>query len=196
MSLPLRLLVLLAALAVWLAQYFAINRIASPRCPRIRSITALDRALPFVPAFAGIYLSACFFDLLPFVLIASPDLFWRTLTGYALITLVSSGIHWAFPSQVDRPSGPRPTSLSLACLIAFQATCRPHGNFPSTHVAFAMLSASTALVLGGPVVGGLCVLWAGLIALSTLLTRQHYCLDVAAGVGVGVCAAALVNWTA
>jgi membrane-associated phospholipid phosphatase len=36
-------------------------------------------------------------------------------------------------------------------------------------------------MVGGPVVGSIVLIWAVLIAVSTLYTKQHYILDVLAG---------------
>jgi membrane-associated phospholipid phosphatase len=40
-------------------------------------------------------------------------------------------------------------------------------------------------MVGGPIIGTISLVWAALIALSTLYTKQHYLLDVLAGITGG-----------
>jgi membrane-associated phospholipid phosphatase len=79
-------------------------------------------------------------------------------------------------------------------LALFQKTCKPYGNFPSMHVGLSVPVVAANFMAGGPVIGGVMLVWAVLIAVSTLYTKQHYILDVLAGVAGGLVISALVFW--
>ena len=76
----------------------------------------------------------------------------------------------------------------------FQKTCKPYGNFPSMHVGLSVPVVAANFLAGGPVIGSIMLLWAVLIAVSTLYTKQHYILDVLAGVVGGLVISTLVFW--
>jgi membrane-associated phospholipid phosphatase len=46
-------------------------------------------------------------------------------------------------------------------------------------------------MVGGPVIGNIMLIWAVLIAVSTLYTKQHYILDVLTGLLGGLLISAL-----
>jgi hypothetical protein len=128
---------------------------------------------PFWPQWAAVYLSL---DLL------IPWSFWRVpqarLPFLAAGLLVSTLIAWPFflllpLAPIPQPAGgPGPWTFQLADLLNLS------GNyFPSLHVAYALLCSA---FLGSP--GVWC--WAALIAVSTLLTHQHYSIDVLGGAGL------------
>jgi membrane-associated phospholipid phosphatase len=56
----------------------------------------------------------------------------------------------------------------------------PYNCFPSLHVAYAFVSALTCSRVH-PGVGAAAALWAALIGVSTVYTKQHYVADVIAG---------------
>jgi membrane-associated phospholipid phosphatase len=67
----------------------------------------------------------------------------------------------------------------LALRVAYSID-PPYNCFPSLHVAYAFVSALTcSRVHRG--VGFVALLWAVLIAVSTVFTKQHYVLDVIGG---------------
>ena len=55
-----------------------------------------------------------------------------------------------------------------------------HHKFPSLHVAYSFVSALTCYRVHRGV-GAVAALWAALIGVSTLYTKQHYVADVIAG---------------
>jgi membrane-associated phospholipid phosphatase len=192
LSMTVRMSVFCVGLTLWLVQYFIINNITQPPRPRIKSSIALDELIPFIPDFIIVYLSTYVFGILPFFLISGTSLFISTTMGYVIIATVSSTIHVLYPSQVQRYEIPEDKRISRWLISWFQRICRPYGNFPSTHVAFSVMSVSTGFIVGGPVFGGIFLTWAGMIALSTLVTKQHYLLDIVVGSALGAATALMV----
>ena len=59
------------------------------------------------------------------------------------------------------------------------------------HVGLSVPVVAANFMAGGPVIGGVMFAWAFLIAVSTLFTKQHYILDVLAGIAGGAVISAL-----
>jgi membrane-associated phospholipid phosphatase len=186
-----RLAVLTSCLVLWVGQYFAINRLGAGNRPRKDWSNQIDAAIPFVPGFAVPYLSTYLFGLLPFILIEETRLFVAAAYGYLAITAISAVIHLLWPSQVRRVEAPADGGLSARLLSDYQRMCRPYDNFPSRHVAYSVVVTGMAFQAWGPAWGIVFAVWAALIAISTLLTKQHYLADLAAGGLLGMVVLAL-----
>lgn len=185
LTLQSRLLVLGAGIALWLAQYFIINNLPRRHIPETWSLRGADQRLPVQPSFIFIYLSTYVFVLLPFFLVSDASLLFKIVLGYLGITVISSAIHVAYPSRIDRLDPGQHVGLSWVLIDWFQRICKPYDNCPSTHVGYSALAVMTGFLVGGPITGGVFLTWAALIAWSTLATRQHTILDVAAGGAIG-----------
>jgi len=74
--------------------------------------------------------------------------------------------------------------------------CKPYDNFPSTHIAFAVIAAGMIFLSSGPILGSIMLVWALLVVLSTLLTKQHNILDITAGGLLGLAVFALIFFNA
>ena len=62
------------------------------------------------------------------------------------------------------------------------------------HVGLSVPVVAANYLVLGPRAGSLMLVWAVLIALSTLYTKQHYILDVLAGVAMGLAILGLTFW--
>jgi fatty acid desaturase len=145
--------------------------------------TAFDRAIPFYPAAAAIYL--CVSPMLmaaPFIF-RTPERLLPFGAAIVVELLVALAIYYVFPTEVPAvrydPSGVIGSLMWLADTINLDGNC-----LPSLHVA---LSTSAALGYGpllttGPRISvyGL----AGAIAISALLTHQHVVADVVGGLAL------------
>jgi len=151
----------------------------------------IDRMIPFLPASIWVYLSQ--FGLLFYALWATPDNLLRTRTYYAalLATVLACAIFLLIPFKVARQplQGEGLTALAWQGLYLSDT---PANCFPSLHVALATLAAS-ALWRQGRQWRWLAPLWAGAIALSTLTTKQHYVIDLVAGLALSPLAFALAK---
>lgn len=102
LPLSFRLQVLLMILLGWLAMFFLVNR-RQVQLTRRRSFrTALDRRLPFLPQFALVYFSTYVFVILPFVILREAGLFRWMATSFVAISVLSTLIHFAVPSRIER----------------------------------------------------------------------------------------------
>jgi membrane-associated phospholipid phosphatase len=192
LSLPLRIGILFFCFSFWLGQYFFINHSKLGGRPRKLWVTKWDSVITFSPLMIIPYLSVYIFGILPFFLISQTRLFLLTLSGYFLTTVIGSGIHILLPSQVLRHENTPSKEISWRLIGWFQRLCQPYDNFPSTHVAFSVLTVGTCLLSRGPIIGVVFMLWAFLIAVSTLMAKQHYVLDVVSGGFLGLTVFALI----
>ncbi len=154
----------------------------------------LDRKIPYVPLFALAYFSTYIFVVQPFFILSDARQFYWMLTSFVSISVLSSLIHATIPSKIERVEQVTVGGLSGWMLALFQKTCKPYGNFPSMHVGLSVPVVAANFMAGGSVIGGVMLAWAVLIAVSTLFTKQHYILDVLAGVAGGLVISGLVYW--
>lgn len=142
---------------------------------------ALDHALPVLPAWTLIYGSLYFAIFLPMVVIRGEGHIRRTMWAFVMVWVVGI-VGWVFyPTVLPRPSpaaiGGGFCSWTLRIAYSWDA---PYNCFPSLHVAQSYLAALTCnLVSRG--IGRAALVWATLIAVSTLFTKQHYVVDVVSG---------------
>jgi membrane-associated phospholipid phosphatase len=190
-----------AKIAVWLGlaagicvPYFTLQRVELfPR--RTVPVLALDRAIPFEPAWLWAYLSLGLLVPLAPLLATRTDELARYARGLALLCLACFAAFLLVPVEGPRPAVP-PDHGAYQMLVAVD---RPANSFPSLHAGLAVYSLVFALrVLRDGVATGTrralaaagC-LWVALILYSTLATRQHWAVDLPAGMALAFAAHAL-----
>lgn len=186
--------ILALTLLGWLFLYFFVNRIQVEPNRRIDLGLELDRKTPYIPLFALVYFSTYIFVVQPFFILSDARQFYWMLASFISISALSSLIHAIVPSKIERVEQVTVGGFSGWALGLFQKTCKPYGNFPSMHVGLSVPVIAANFMVGGPVVGFGALIWAVLIALSTLYTKQHYILDVLAGLIGGLVISALTFW--
>jgi membrane-associated phospholipid phosphatase len=194
LSLTFRLSALVLTLFGWLVIYFFVNRLQVEPNHRIDLGMELDRKTPYLPLFALVYFSTYVFVAQPFFILSNARQFYWMLTSFVSISIISSLIHAIVPSRIERVEQVTAGGLSGWMLGLFQKTCKPYGNFPSMHVGLSVPVIAANFIVGGPAIGSIIFIWAVLIALSTLFTKQHYILDVLAGFMGGAVISALAFW--
>jgi membrane-associated phospholipid phosphatase len=194
LSLPFRLEILALTMLAWLILYFFVNRLQVEPIDRLDLGTSIDQKIPFVPQFALIYFSTYIFVVQPFIILSKAGQFYWMLVSFISISMIASLIHAAFPSEIAREENLDTDAFSGRMLGLFQKACKPYGNFPSMHVGLSVPVVAANFLAGGAVMGWLSLIWAVLIALSTLYTKQHYVLDVLAGLIGGIIIFALTFW--
>ena len=194
LSLSFRLIILVLTLLGWLVIYFFVNRLQVDPVRRIDLGTELDWKTPYIPLFALVYFSTYIFVVQPFFILSNTRQFYLMLISFVSVSVVSSLIHATVPSKIERVEQVTAGGLSGWMLGLFQKTCKPYGNFPSMHVGLSVPVVIANFMAGGPIAGSIMLVWAVLIAVSTLYTKQHYILDVCAGLIGGLIISALTFW--
>ena len=161
--------------------YILIPEFFPPRTRHVPEL-ALDRTLPLMPAWALVYGALyLFLILLPVVVVRQDELVRRTVYAYLLIWLTSYLFFFVvYPTAAPRPEQVMGEGFAVWGLRALYSSDPPYNCFPSLHVAHSVVSALACSRVHGRL-GVIAVVSATLVALSTLLTKQHYVLDVVAG---------------
>jgi membrane-associated phospholipid phosphatase len=173
---------LLASAFVSLAPlYFVIAMFTRGRATYAPEL-ALDRALSVQPAWMLVYGSLYVFIMfLPVLVVRQRELFRRGLQGYLMVMLVAYAGFLLYPTAAPRPAQVLGDGFSAWSLRLAYSLDAPYNCFPSLHVAYAFVAALTCYRVHRGV-GAAAGLWAALIGISTLYTKQHYAADVIAGV--------------
>ena len=154
-----------------------------PPATRYRPELALDRALPLVPAWALIYGALyLFLIVLPILVVRQDELIRRTVYAYLLIWITAYLFFFVlYPTEAPRPPLVVGEGFAVWGLAALYGSDPPYNCFPSLHVAHSFVSAFAAHRVHRSL-GIVAAIFATLVALSTLFTKQHYVVDVIAGV--------------
>lgn len=174
-TLSMVVLVSLVPLYVFIAD---LARDGMPHAPEL----ALDQALPLQPAWALVYGALyLFLILLPVLVVRQEEQIRRTVLAYLTIWIASYVCFLLYPTRASRPDEVIGDGFAVWGLRFLYSADPPYNCFPSLHVAHSFVSALAChRVHRG--VGAAASLCAALVAVSTLFTKQHYVLDVVAGV--------------
>jgi membrane-associated phospholipid phosphatase len=161
--------------------YFVIAILTRDRPAHLPALP-LDRMVPLQPEWMLVYGSLyLFMVILPVLVVRDPALFRRALQGYLTVMIVAYVGFLVYPSTLPRPEDVPGTGFAVWSLRLLYTLDPPYNCFPSLHVAYSFVSALTCYRVHRGV-GIAAVSWAALIGISTLYTKQHYVVDVAAGV--------------
>ncbi len=177
----------MAILAVWLLYGmtgWATLGVAGPA----PWVTALDRAIPFVPAAIWVYIP---FYVASF-LVAGHGLtevrsFRAALVALVVVSLLATPVFVLFPVVIHRPEIDPGASVSLRALSWLYSLDPPVNTFPSLHVANSALAALLLREVRARTAPLAATLAVG-IAFSVVLLKQHWIADIAGGLflaGVG-----------
>ena len=172
---------LLASTFVSLAPlYFVIALITRDRATYVPEV-ALDRAVSLQPAWMLVYGSLyVFVVLLPVLVVRRQELFRRALQAYLMVMIVAYAGFLLYPTAAPRPAEVVGAGFAAWSLRFAYSLDPPYNCFPSLHVAYSFVSALTCYRVHRGV-GAAAALWAALIGISTLYTKQHYVADVIVG---------------
>ncbi len=172
--------VVASVLVSLLPLYYAIGALTAGRTLHMPAI-ALDRALPVEPAWMLVYGSLYVFVLLPLLVVRQGPLFRRALQAYLMVLIVSYIGFLLYPTVAPRPAVLPADGFFAWCLRVTYSLDSPYNCFPSLHVADSFVSAFTCYRVNRRV-GVAAAAWASLIGVSTLFAKQHFVVDVVAGV--------------
>lgn len=155
--------------------------------PAVATSGRLDACIPFLPYALVPYL--CFFGVIPFAVSRLDARGFRVCAAAGLMAAAIALLAFAlWPTSVQRPS---PLGIECHALrtayVELQRLDAPGNCCPSLHVAVCTVVWSASWRHGR---GKVTLLNAILIAIvvSTVLTKQHSCADLAAGVALGTLA--------
>lgn len=177
---------------LWFVVYGGANWLAGLHGYRVRLWTDLELSIPFVPAAAAVYLSIFpMFWVAPFALhtihqlqALAKALAWSiAIAGIGFVLLPSGRAH-----TIESPSGFFGTIFWIADQVNMS-----YNYLPSLHVAMSVVC-SYAYSKATPRNDLKCfyAAWAAAIAVSTLLTHQHYLADVLTGGALGLLVASKI----
>ncbi len=170
---------------LWIIAYGGASFVTSLHSYRVRLYVDADLAIPFVPATSVIYLSL--FPMLwlaPFVLHTSDRL--REFARSLAILFICSAVGFLLLPSNEMRNTPPPDGF-IGRIFGFADWLNLSYNYlPSLHVGMAVLCAETYARNTTTSISGLLWAWAAAILLSTLLTHQHYIMDVVAGAGLAL----------
>ena len=142
---------------------------------------AWDRVVPLQPGWALVYGSLyLFLILLPVFVVRQEEQIRRTVLAYLMVWSIAYIVFLVYPTMASRPAKVIGEGFVIWGLRFLYSSDPPYNCFPSLHVAHSFVSALTCYRVhrGVGITAALCTL---LIGVSTLFTRQHYIVDVIAG---------------
>lgn len=163
-----------------LGGYILTERAAGWNPAHFLPLTAIDRAVPFMPWTGWIYATVFPFPLLAAALVRDDRGVRTMLAAFIGVTTVLFAVFLAYPTVYPRPdwSGGGLAALPLALIYRVDL---PRNCLPSGHVTAAFLTAFSVRQCR-PRLGAALIFWAAVISVSTLTTKQHYFWDVVSGV--------------
>ena len=162
--------------------YFTLQRVLL-FVPHQFELSRIDLAIPFDARWTIVYQSLYLFLPLPW-LASSNDQLRRYARGFFIVTLISFAFFLVFPVE-----GPRPDIMTsdpmYRLLLAYD---RNLNAFPSLHAALAVYTFLFALRILPSKFAIAGSAWIALVLYATMATKQHYAIDVVAGVIVAIAA--------
>jgi len=162
-----------------------------PLFPVTRFRFAVDHRIPYRPEWVWVY-TPFYYAVIACVawVVDSWGTFLAVAGSYALLLAMQAVFFVLFPVATPREwrQRNRCRTLSERLLAAVQRLDMRSNSFPSMHVSVATLSALHLL----PLVGSIALAFPLLVAMSCVLTKQHYLIDLPAGAGLGYAAYALL----
>src|SRR4030042_3166621 len=163
--------------------YFLLNE---PRESTPILETAIDDWIPLVPGFVSPYISLYLLLLLTAwrFLKADTRIFSLAALAVCLDLVVSYIFYIAFQTRIERPivSG---SDISSDILRWIYSIDEPFNAFPSLHTSSAVLC-TLLWRKDGSRFWLVILLWAVFIVASTVLTKQHYFVDILGGMAVAI----------
>jgi membrane-associated phospholipid phosphatase len=157
--------------------------------------SVLETRIPFIPWTILIYTSDYVYMGLTVVLLDDRVSFHRFARQALLVLIFGGFFFWFFPTMIPSriESFDDEAFIVRWLLDLVHRLDAPTNCFPSLHVGFTGVALWNLRHKGGRVFG-LFFVWAVLITLSVLTTKQHYIWDVLGGIGLVVAAVCFERW--
>ncbi len=143
-------------------------------------LTWMDTSIPFISRFIWVYLFFFPFAFSPILVLKSIDTFRRVAIGYLYQYLIAFLMFILYPTRIVRPDV-AVHSFSTQAVAMIYRIDPGFNDFPSMHVANSWF---VALIFYryNKKLGILFMFIASLISVSTLYVKQHYLIDIPAGI--------------
>lgn len=188
-----KLLIALAATAMNAVLYLVPNHLQLFP-PRQLWWTAVDQSVPFLPGTVWIYFSDYALVAAAFMLQTTWAEVRRYVKTYLALLVVGAVIHLSWPTVFPRETFPLDGgTFSARALATLRGVDAATSCLPSMHVAGSYLAAFSLWRHRPGLFGGF-LLWATAIAVSTLTTKQHYLVDIFAGLFLAAAIAGVFFW--
>ena len=151
--------------------------------PRYLPLTTLDDAIPFYLWTVWPYFLLVLLAFLP-VSIRDTTIFWRTMIAFTVAVCTNISIWLLFPTIYHRPQMPIGNDFTTfayhwLCSIDTPANCLPSGHITSPTIG------CWALATAHPKYRKLIWTTFALLSVTILTTKQHYVIDLPAGLLTG-----------
>jgi membrane-associated phospholipid phosphatase len=154
---------------------------ALPNRPLFVPELALDRRVPVVPAWSIVYGAVySFLIVLPVLVVRQTAHIRRLYVAYLLVWITAYVFFLLFPTVAPRPVNVVGDGFAVWGLRFLYSADPPSNCFPSLHVAHSFVSALSCYRVHRSL-GVAAVFCALLVGVSTVFSKQHYILDVLAG---------------
>jgi len=154
--------------------------------------TRLDRSVPMIPAAIWVYALYYVLVMLPMFAVRRVRELVEVLTAYFLVTVVAWGIYILWPVRMEYP---HLVCAGVSCEVLMRLWIMDMGVnvMPSLHAAHSVLAAAIFVSYRSRV-WPLMVAGATGVSVAAVLTRQHFVLDIPAGIALAVVGWLAVRW--
>lgn len=154
--------------------------------------TRLDRSLPTMPSFIWLYALYYLLVFLPMFAVRRVRELVEVLTAYFVVTVVAWGIYILWPVRMEYP---HLLCAGVSCEVLMRLWMMDMGVnvMPSQHAAHSVLAAAIFVSYRSRA-WPLMVAGATAVSVAAVLTRQHFVLDIPAGILLGIVGWLAVRW--
>jgi len=176
--------------------WYGLGKLELLSTPQALPLTSLDRSIPFIPWTVWLYGTITWAGLLAWLQVPDRKNMVRLFAVVCICSMVCSLFFVVWPTTFPRHLYPLPDlalsqfdAATLAELTDLRDSDSPTNCAPSLHVALAWGGALTWVGwLKKRWMMALPICWALVVSACTLTTKQHYVVDVPAGLLVGLLA--------
>lgn len=164
----------------FLSGYYLVDWINQSRVVSVLPFFSGETAIPFWPPAIYAYLLVGPTVLLFYWQSTDWDLYWRGIRSYWLLFAIHAAFYLAYPITFPRPT-PVGDGVAIWLTQLYFALDPPRNLFPSFHVSQCLLFSLLLWNTRKPW-GYVALTMTTLVAISTVLIKQHYVADVLAAV--------------
>lgn len=183
MSTSRRILVLLAFFVYFIVSYKSVQYVVLTYLQPVPLVLPGEDQIPFFPSLLLVYGSLYIVPTFLVFWIEKPGQLYKAVKAFFVMTLIHFAVFLVFPVKYTlRPHLPNESGGIVMDLLAMlYSVDAPTNNFPSLHVSFAFLTYFLVQRYRPSAARAVLILSIA-VAISTVLIKQHYVLDVVAAI--------------